>query len=177
MRKEACAWLSAINIDQQYDAFLFARLDETCEWIMHKLVCSKWADFDFSSSNVKFLWIHKSASYEKSVLCVKCIQFLMITSTSTFVYFFCSVDFEIQRNSFAILRSFVWQVATRNEIALEWINEQYRGQNSISAFQSDLWRLLQFIVNHVSNCIFVIDEFDECKLSDEKLGKVENTRE
>jgi ankyrin repeat protein len=101
----------------------------------------------------------------------------MTTSASALVYFFCSSDSEAQRNSLAILRSFVWQVATRNETALEWISEQYRGQNSISASQSDLWRILRFIVNHVPNCIFVIDGFDECKLSDEKLRKAGNTRE
>jgi hypothetical protein len=41
MRKEACAWLGAISTDQQYDALLSARLDGTCEWIMHRPAYSK----------------------------------------------------------------------------------------------------------------------------------------
>lgn len=175
IRNEVIAWLDAISTNQQYDALLSARLDGTCEWIKHRPAYSKWADHEFPSGAAKILWIHGPAGYGKSVLCATCIQSLKTTSASALAYFFCSSDDEAQQKPFAILRSLICQLVTRNEAALELAAEQYLHSNSIRASPTDLWGLFRSVVNHVPNFIFVIDGYDECKPSDGHVAKAGST--
>ena len=174
-RNEVIEWLGAISTDQQYDALLSARLDRTCEWIMHRSAYSKWANHEFPSGAAKILWIHGPAGYGKSVLCARCIQSLKTTSASELAYFFCSSDDEAQQKPLAILRSLICQLVTRNEAALELAAKQYYHPNSISASPSDLWGLFRSIVNHVPNLIFAIDGFDECNPFDGHVAKAGST--
>ncbi|MCJ1462826.1 hypothetical protein MMC07_001429 [Pseudocyphellaria aurata] len=174
-RKEVSAWLDAISTDQLFETLLSARLEDTCKWILCRPTYLKWASHDFTSDAAKFLWIYGPAGYGKSVLCARCIQSLMASSASTLAYFFCSSDAEAKREPLAILRSWLLQVVTRNKDAYDIAQEQLRQTNSIPASQSDVWKLFRSIVSDVPNCIFIVDGFDECLISDKQSGKAGST--
>jgi ankyrin repeat protein len=174
-RQEVTDWLGPISSDHQYGTHLSARLDGTCEWIVHRSAYSKWADHEFPSGAAKILWIHGPAGHGKSVLCARCIQSLETRSELAVAYFFCSSNVEAQQNPLVILRSLIRQLVMCNQSALELATKQYRHSNSIPASPSDLWGLLRLIVNRVSNCIFVIDGFDECNPPDGHVGRAGST--
>jgi ankyrin repeat protein len=175
-RQEVIDWLGPISSDHQYETHLSARLDGTCEWIVHRSAYSKWADHEFPSGAAKILWIHGPAGHGKSVLCARCIQSLETTSELAVAYFFCSTNVEAQKNPLVILRSLIRQLVMCNQSALELATKQSRHSNSIPASPSDLWGLLRLIVNHVPNCIFVIDGFDECNPPDGHVGTLQRNQ-
>ena len=77
-------------------------------------------------------------------------------------YFFCSFEDEATRQPLAIMRSWISQIISRNDEALEMVLAFSREKRSTKATESDLWTLLERLSAQQEALYLVVDGFDEC---------------
>jgi len=168
MRKELDLWLGASWTNDVYDNLIQKRLDGTCDWILSRQAFLDWISPDFPSGTSKILWINGPAGHGKTILCARVVQYLSTMLESPLAYYFCSSESETRRDSLTIMRSWVSQIISGNRDAFELACGKWETKDRRDASQSDIVDLFRTIIQHISNCTFVVDGLDECAWAAEK---------
>jgi hypothetical protein len=167
-------WLNAKRTDDSYNTSFSARLDGTCDWILHKPAYLHWESPEFPSDAAKFLWIYGPAGCGKSVLCASLVKRLTTIPTIPLAFFFLSDETGLAHD--AIIRSWVAQLVTSNQHAFECAQKQLKTAEAHLASQNDIWELFRSIISSVPSCTFVIDGLDEFIPMEDKRRSYETDR-
>ena len=110
-------WLNATSSAEDYKRALSARLAGTCDWILNCPEIRSWMSSD-EPSLTKFLWIHGSPGFGKTILCARLIRHLQDHASFPVAYFFCYFGEQTKRHPSNILRSWVAQLVVK--MILRW---------------------------------------------------------
>ncbi|KAL2809829.1 hypothetical protein BJX63DRAFT_340078 [Aspergillus granulosus] len=162
-RQHILRWIDAVYTDGSYELALETRLQGTCRWIFNNSVFQQWLTPD--SITAKLLWLRAGPGYGKTILSASIIEYIQClpeSHTAPLVpFFFCSADDTFTRDPAAILRSWVAQLVSQNDEALEIAAHQFVNKESRAA-DRDIWILYGELCAKISNCVFIVDGFDEC---------------
>jgi Cdc6-like AAA superfamily ATPase len=164
------------------------RIDGTCGWIFETSAFLDWSSPFFPRGTAKVLWINGPAGYGKTILCANIIHRLKtssehesmspssaLTSTrpATFAYFFFSSDIESRGDPQIILRSWISQLVTGNEEALNVATSYVPAHGAGTATTRELWELLAAIAQAIPQCCLIVDGLDECAVSHDRAAAAE----
>lgn len=161
-RKELLTWLGAVSTDEDYERALSARLDGTCDWILHRTEYLDWAAYDDKSDKTKILWIHGSAGFGKTVICARIVEQISYNAAFPVTHFFCVGGDEAKREPQQIVRSWVAQLVNHSEHAVELTSNLSLGKEARTATEADIWRIFETLSSNLGPCFYVIDGYDEC---------------
>lgn len=161
-RKQLLEWIDAINMDEDYDRAVSARLSGTCDWILKRPEFQIWTNLDPAFDFSKIFWIHGAPGFGKSVLFARLLEYLFMQKGVPVAHFFCVGGDDAKRQPRAIVRSWIAQLVSQNEVAVEVVKDFYYGKESQRATESDLWTLFKEVNLKIGTCFFAIDGYDEC---------------
>lgn len=165
-RKQLMDWIDAINMDEDYDQAVSARLSGTCDWIMKRPEFQIWTNLDPAFDFSMTFWIHGAPGFGKSVLFARLVEYLSMQKGVPVAHFFCTGGNDAKRQPRAIVRSWVTQLMTQHPVAFEEVRDFYYGKESRRATESDVWTLFKKISLKIGTCFFAVDGYDECIKAD-----------
>ena len=139
-RRLVHGWLEAISTAETLHKAQMVRHEKTCNWIFDRLEFKEWDSRTDDTVRPKILWIRSGPGFRKTVLCAKIIDH-MFENGVLLVYFFCVADEETKRQPYAIIRSWIDQLAHANEDALDIVYEMYEAVKPRNPTQAELWRM------------------------------------
>lgn len=160
-RERLLTWLNATYTDEELGKAQSSRTPGTCEWIFGRSEYRHWTNAATSSNSMSILWIHGPPGFGKSVLSASIVERLQSENPRGVAHFFC----DAKRQPLEIVRSWVAQMVSQNEQALEAAEEAYHGKEGRLATTYDIWQLFKTICKQIPRCFFVVDGFDECPKS------------
>lgn len=152
-------WLGAPPPNDIYHDSSEKRLENTCEWILHRDIFLQW---QVPSTTAKVLWIRGPAGFGKTILCAKLVQEIERTTTAPMAYFFLSTKFEGRENPFLAMRSWLTSLVLKSQVAFDIVSKHRLSQIEERASQSTIVRLFREVSMAIPGCIFVLDGLDEC---------------
>lgn len=161
-RKQLLEWIDAVNMDDDYDRAVSARLSGTCDWILRRPEFQIWTNLDPAFDFSKILWIHGPPGFGKTILFARLLEYLFMQKGVPVAHFFCIGGVDAKRQPRAIIRSWVAQLVNQNEVAVEVVRDFYYGKEARRATDSDLWTLFKEVNLKIGTCFFAIDGYDEC---------------
>ncbi|EHK47127.1 hypothetical protein TRIATDRAFT_217580 [Trichoderma atroviride IMI 206040] len=160
--RELHAWLSQYPPNEIFEEALQARLDDTCGWILERLVFKDWFTLQGDELKLKLLWINGPAGFGKTILCAGIVEHLLATAKTPVAYFFFSSDFESRNDPYEAIRCWISSIMFQNKIIFDCVRMSRETHLGSVATRTVTMRLLQEIVHILPGCIFIIDGLDEC---------------
>ncbi|KAF5540016.1 ankyrin repeat domain-containing protein [Fusarium mexicanum] len=152
-------WLGAPPPNDVFSDSNDKRVEETCEWILHR---DEFLEWQKPSSSSKLLWIKGPAGFGKTVLCARIVQELERTAQEPVAYFFLSSRYDGRDDPFSAIRTWVAMMIQRNPVARDIVTKTRLSQHEPRARQDIILRAFREITVHVRGCILVLDGLDEC---------------
>ena len=141
-RRLVHGWLEGISTAEIFHKAHMVRHEKTCNWIFARPEFQEWESRTDKIARPKILWIHSGPGFGKTVLCAKVIDH-MFENEVLLVYFFCVADEEPKRQPYAIIRSWIDQLAQANEDALDIVYKMYEVVKPRAPTPAELWRLFK----------------------------------
>ena len=161
-------WLDATKDDDQYDRFLAACLDGTCEWILRHPSYLKWEGRDEKKEVAKLLWIHGPAGFGKTILCASLIRHLSNDMQRPLVYCFSASHARNPDGLSGVIRTWLTQMVRLDKGAFDIAFNFVRERNTRRASEEDVWTLLNRIIGPMQDCVLVLDGLDEFQGADDQ---------
>ncbi|KIA75560.1 hypothetical protein HK57_00663 [Aspergillus ustus] len=162
-RQHILRWIDAIYTDSSYELALETRLQGTCQWIFKNSAFQSWLTPD--STAAKLFWLRAGPGYGKTILSASIIEYIQCLperhTAPISPFFFCSADDIFTRDPAAIVRSWVAQLVSQNNDALDIATELSANREG-QATGRDIWALYGKLCTGIPNCVFMVDGFDEC---------------
>ncbi|KAJ4250131.1 hypothetical protein NW762_011941 [Fusarium torreyae] len=152
-------WLGSPSPNDLFDESKKKRLDQTCEWILHREAFQQWRK---PSASAKLLWIKGPAGFGKTILCAKMVQEIDRAATKPMAYFFLSSKFDGRDDLFLVVRSWLMSVTLQSTVAFDIVSKTRLSQHEHTAPRSTILRLFRDVLIAVSGCTFILDGLDEC---------------
>lgn len=175
MIMELHAWLDASCTNYLYENFVGRKLDGTCDWIQSRPDFMDWASSEFPDGSAKMLWIHGPAGFGKTILCASVVKHILDTPDSTVAYFFFSSESGSRGDPFIVIRSWIWQVISRDHNAFKLACSKGDRKTGQTATRTEILELLKAIVTSIPRCTFIVDGLDECAKSTESWKSYEDS--
>ncbi|KAF6844647.1 ankyrin repeat domain-containing protein 52 [Colletotrichum musicola] len=167
-KRDLRAWLRCPSSPNDlYDDAIQKRLDGTCEWILTQDVIRDWLSRNVSPSASQMMWINGPAGFGKTVLCAKLVEVLSSTLQTPVAYFFLSSRFEGSDDPFMAIRSWIADVMSQSQAALEVVHRRRLAQHEQAATRATIFKLFREVLQAVPCCTFVLDGLDECTWGEE----------
>ncbi|RYP26210.1 hypothetical protein DL768_011775 [Monosporascus sp. mg162] len=161
-RKELEIWLGAFWNNDVYDNFVRRRLNGTCKWILNRTAFLGWVSPEFPTATAKMLWINGPAGYGKTVLCASLVEHLSTILEAGVAFYFFSSESESRGDPFAIIRSWVCQLISRDRNAFELACARWDTKSGPTATRSEVLELFKAFLNTAASYTFIVDGLDEC---------------
>ncbi|KXH39277.1 hypothetical protein CNYM01_04244 [Colletotrichum nymphaeae SA-01] len=162
-RRDLRTWLGCPPPTDLFHESKQKRLERTCDWVLIRHEFVEWlAPCAESVNTEKLLWINGPAGLGKTVLCASIVEYLMSTSQAPVAYYFLSSDFESRDNPYAVVRSWVHQLTSCNQVAYQLARDVWLAQHEESATQVEVVNLLRQVVQVIPGVFLVLDGLDEC---------------
>lgn len=161
-------WLDATKDDDQYDRFLAACLDGTCEWILSHPSYLAWEKRDEKNEIAKLLWIHGPAGFGKTILSASLIRHIRKILHLPLVYCFSSSHAQAADGLEGVVRTWLTQLVRMDNGALDIAYQLLQERNTRKASKEDLWNLLGKSVKQLQKCVLVLDGLDEFQSIDDQ---------
>ncbi|RYP46525.1 hypothetical protein DL768_007272 [Monosporascus sp. mg162] len=139
IRKRLSAWINGIDTKNTYETALQYHHSGTCEWVIQLPEYHAWISGE--NPGPRLMWIHGPAGFGKTFLSAWIIRHLEQQKQAPLSYFFCVADNKLTRDPYAILQSWLTQMAQQDE---------------------GIMLLFSAIGDAVQGCTFVVAGFDEC---------------
>jgi ankyrin repeat protein len=152
-------WLGAPPPNDVFSDSNDKRLEETCEWILHR---DEFIEWQTPSSSGKLLWIKGPAGFGKTVLCAKIVQQLEKTAQGPVAHFFLSSRYEGRDDPFSTIRAWLIMLVQRNSTARDIVARVRLSQHEPLATQATIMQVFRDVVVGVPGCVLVLDGLDEC---------------
>ncbi|KAM0241440.1 hypothetical protein ACHAP5_007637 [Fusarium lateritium] len=159
MLQDVGFWLGSPSPNDIYHDSSEKRLEETCEWILHR---DKFLEWQAPTTTAKALWINGPAGFGKTVLCAKLVQEVKRTTAGLMAYFFLSTKFEGRENPFLAMRSWLTSLVLKSQVAFEIVSKRRLSQHEQRAPQSTIIQLFGEVTIAIPGCTFILDGLDEC---------------
>ncbi|KAG9506380.1 hypothetical protein J7337_003363 [Fusarium musae] len=130
-------WLGAPPPNDVFSDSNDKRVEDTCEWILHR---DEFLEWQKPSSSSKLLWIKGPAGFGKTVLCARIVQELERTTQDRVAYFFLSSRYDGRDDPFSVIRA--------------WHESR--------ASQATILRAFREVTVGVPGWILILDGLDEC---------------
>ncbi len=153
-------WLDSHCTNKMYDNFVHRRLHNTCDWILARSEFREWQSSESNHANL--LWVNGPPGYGKTIMCARVIEHLLTTSNAHLAYFFFSSELEKRDEPFVVMRSWISQIISQNQQALDLVLEKRGNANGRVASHTDIEEIFQKIIHTIPNCVFMVDGLDEC---------------
>jgi len=167
-RKELGIWLDAPDTRQVFDDFAHRRLNGTCDWILSRPEFMRWRSP--SAHSPKTLWVNGPAGYGKTILSARLVEVLSTEPNVTVTYCFFSSDISSRTDPFVVIRSWIIHLITQSQSVFQLVRNQWETTDGRTASQHDIKELFNAIVQHIPECIFIVDGLDECATLDVTAG-------
>lgn len=153
-----------------YDLFEDCRqsmTEGTCEWVLSRPEYASWHSPNFAGLQPKVLWIHGLPGAGKTMLCSRLVEHVYSTLEPPSAHFFFSSRFESCNNPFVAIRSWIAQIISVDDYALDIVRDKYKTQeyqdkDHSQASKAIVNSLLKEISHAVPGCTFIMDGLDEC---------------
>ncbi|KAH7359274.1 ankyrin repeat and SOCS box protein 7 [Plectosphaerella cucumerina] len=160
-RRKLTAWISGTDTQNTYYTALQYHHSGTCEWVLQLSEFQRWEAPE--GDDPSLLWLHGPAGFGKTFMAARIIQHLEEQKEHPLAYFFCVADNQLTRDPYAVLRSWLTQLAERDDAAALAMDTIYRaGNQEQSLTHLGLWDLFVVAGKASRGCTFVLDGFDEC---------------
>ncbi|KAF6823075.1 ankyrin repeat domain-containing protein 52 [Colletotrichum plurivorum] len=156
------AWLGCPYPNDLYDDSIQKRLGGTCEWILTRSIIRDWLSPDVSAFTSQMLWINGPAGFGKTVLCAKLVEIFSSSLQTPVAHFFLSSKFEGRDDPFMAMRSWIAQVISQSQAALDVVHKRRQTQHEQGATRATIVKLFREVLQAVPFCTFVLDGLDEC---------------
>lgn len=148
-------WVSGTFASHEYDKAVKGRQEGTCEWIFEREEFQNWKK---PTSPVKILWMHGIPGAGKTYLSAKIVETLRHEANTTVAYFF----YNVGKRTEDIARSWVGQLASQRPDILAQLKPLYdRPRIRERPSESELWSIIQEVLDELGPCYLVIDGLDE----------------
>ena len=127
-RRLVHGWLEAISTAETFHKARLVRHEKTCNWIFARPEFQEWESRTDDITKPKILRIRSGPGFGKTVLCAKIVDHIFENDV-LLGYFFCAADEETKRQPYAIIRSWIDQLAHANHDALDIVYEMYEVVN------------------------------------------------
>ncbi|KAK1688666.1 hypothetical protein BDP55DRAFT_536367, partial [Colletotrichum godetiae] len=161
-RRDLRSWLGRHSPNDRYIESVQKRLSGTCDWILSRPAFREWLSLDRAPSSANVLWINGRAGLGKTILCARVVEHLLETLDTPVAHFFLSSDFETRNDPYAAIQSWIDQVMTRDNGALDLVRKRWLVQNEHVATRATTIQVFQDIAQAVPSCTFILDGLDEC---------------
>ncbi|KAK1656687.1 hypothetical protein BDP55DRAFT_515338, partial [Colletotrichum godetiae] len=161
-RRDLRSWLGRHSPNDRYIESVQKRLSGTCDWILGRPAFREWLSLDRAPSSANVLWINGRAGLGKTILCARVVEHLLETLDTPVAHFFLSSDFETRNDPYAAIQSWIDQVMTRDDGALDLVRKRWLAQNEHVATRATTIQVFQDIAQAVPSCTFILDGLDEC---------------
>jgi ankyrin repeat protein len=169
--REISSWILGNHRDNDiYHAAVRERVPSTCGWILKNLSFKNWHD-SANSDHGKVLWVSSPAGFGKTITCAYVIEYLLSETSSPLAYFFLPKGFESNKDPYAAVRSWIYQIMSRPEV-FAIVDLAWKSQYGPAATRSDIIKIFHNIVHSIPNCTFILDGADEFEWND--VGKVDD---
>ncbi|KAF4501856.1 Ankyrin repeat domain containing protein 50 [Fusarium agapanthi] len=135
------------------------RVEETCEWILHRNEFQEWQQ---PSSSSKLLWIKGPAGFGKTVLCARIVQELERIVQDPVAYFFLSSRYDGRDDPFSAIRAWLTMMMQRSPGARDIVTKTRQTQHEPLASQATILQTFREVMVGIPGCILVLDGLDEC---------------
>ncbi|KAH7207661.1 hypothetical protein BKA60DRAFT_599656 [Fusarium oxysporum] len=114
------------------------------------------------STKPSVLWINGPAGFGKTVLSAHIVHHLSDALDTPVAHFFFTSDDESREDPFSALRSWLYQIAAKNDDAFQCVHRTWENDPSEKASRRTLVDLFKQVVKAVPGCLFIADGLDEC---------------
>ncbi|EXL70875.1 hypothetical protein FOPG_13306 [Fusarium oxysporum f. sp. conglutinans race 2 54008] len=152
-------WLGAPPPNDVFNDSNDKRVQETCEWMLHR---NEFIEWQKPSSSSKLLWIKGPAGFGKTVLCARIVQELERTAQEPVAYFFLSSRYDGRDDPFSAIRAWLTMMIQRSPAARDIVTKTRLSQHEPLASQATILRAFRELIGGVPGCILVLDGLDEC---------------
>src|SRR6478735_2602912 len=152
-------WLGAPPPNDVFNDSNDKRVQETCEWMLHR---NEFIEWQKPSSSSKLLWIKGPAGFGKTVLCARIVQELERTAQEPVAYFFLSSRYDGRDDPFSAIRAWLTMMIQRSPAARDIVTKTRLSQHEPLASQATILRVFRELIGSVPGCILVLDGLDEC---------------
>ncbi|KAF5618686.1 ankyrin repeat domain protein [Fusarium sp. NRRL 52700] len=152
-------WLGAPPPNDVFSESNDKRVEETCEWILHR---DEFLEWQKPSSSSKLLWIKGPAGFGKTYLCARIVQELERTAQESVAYFFLSSRYDGRDDPFLAIRAWLTMMIQRSSAARDIVTKTRLSQHEPLAGQATMLRAFREVIVGVPGCILVLDGLDEC---------------
>lgn len=157
MRASIINWVGGTSTSPEYEKAIKGRQDGTCEWIFEREEFRNWKN---PTSPAKILWIHGIPGAGKTYLSAKIVNTLRHETDTAVAYFFYNI--EAGQNTETIIRSWISQLAFQRPDILGKIKAlKERERVNERPTESELWEVIQQVLDRLGPCYLVIDGLDE----------------
>ncbi|KAH6694063.1 ankyrin repeat-containing domain protein [Plectosphaerella plurivora] len=163
MARDVHTWLVGSGFpNERYQESTRKRLEGTCSWIFEDDTFQDWRSSDTTATGPKIMWIHGPAGFGKTILSARIVEELSRSSDKPVAHFFYSSGLEGCDDPFVAARSWISQIAARNESALNLIRQRQLLDVNPTAGQTTTMEILSQIVKLIPGCTLIADGLDEC---------------
>ncbi|KAF5700851.1 ankyrin repeat domain-containing protein [Fusarium mundagurra] len=152
-------WLGAPPPNDLFSDSNDKRVEETCEWILHRDEFREWQK---PSSSSKLLWIKGPAGFGKTFLCARIVQELERIAKEPVAYFFLSSRYDGRDDPFSAIRAWLTMLIQRSPAARDIVTKARLLQHEPRASQEIILRAFREVILGVPGCILILDGLDEC---------------
>ncbi|KAM5513725.1 hypothetical protein FOXYSP1_04692 [Fusarium oxysporum f. sp. phaseoli] len=161
IQRDVLAWLGRSPPSEKYEDSLRKRVDTTCKWIFERPTFKSWLS-PVDSTKPRVLWINGPAGFGKTVLSAQIVHHLSDALDTPVAHFFFTSDDESREDPFSALRSWLYQIAAKNNDAFQCVHRTWENDPSEKASRRTLVDLFKQVVKAVPGCLFIADGLDEC---------------
>lgn len=159
-------WVGGASASHEYDKAIKGRQEGTCEWIFEREEYRNWKKPTFPT---KILWMHGIPGAGKTYLSAKIVETLRDEANNTVAYFFYT-NIDAGQKTENIVRSWVVQLASQRPDILAQLKVLYEKPGIREhPSESELWGVIQEVLDGLGPCYLVIDGLDEATPRDEFL--------
>ncbi|KAF5552234.1 ankyrin repeat domain-containing protein [Fusarium napiforme] len=152
-------WLGAPPLNDVFSDSNDKRVEETCEWILHR---DEFLEWQKPSSSSKLLWIKGPAGFGKTFLCARIVQELERTAQGHVAYFFLSSRYDGRDDTFSVIRAWLTVMIQRSPAARDIVTKTRLLQHESRASQEIILRAFREVIMGVPGCVLILDGLDEC---------------
>ncbi|PNP86531.1 hypothetical protein FNYG_00233 [Fusarium nygamai] len=152
-------WLGAPPPNDVFSDSNDKRVEETCEWILHR---DEFLEWQKPAPSSKLLWIKGPAGFGKTVLCARIVQELERTTQDRVAYFFLSSRYDGRDDPFSVIRAWVTVMIQRSPAARDIVTKARLLQHEPRASQATILQAFREVIVDVPGWILILDGLDEC---------------
>ncbi|KAF5247348.1 hypothetical protein FANTH_6439 [Fusarium anthophilum] len=152
-------WLGAPPPNDIFSDSNDKRVEETCEWMLHR---DEFLEWQKPASSSKLLWIKGPAGFGKTVLCARIVQELEKTAQGLLAYFFLSSRYDGRDDPFSTIRAWLTMIIQRSPAARDIVTKIRLTQHEPLANQATILQAFREAIVGVPGWILVLDGLDEC---------------